>query len=428
MTGNNVRVAPLFRAATNEEPRVLRRGGTSARFRARQTRTLLAACDLAALLASLLVVRLLETGTTPLATERLGIVVALLVWLAVFQGFGLYDAPPASPPYEARTVIGATATGTILISLSEAWLGDLPTTSAVAFLFAAALGLELVARWGVRLLAARSAAKGHLAQRTLVVGAGDDAQKLERRLASSAIFEPVGLVTASPHPFWTDDGSPIGSLADVADLIRDLAVDCLFIVGGSVTADDVLAISRACRGTDVEIRISVDTLAMRTSRLSIESIDGIASIAVRSIRFRRTQAFVKRCVDIAVGSVLLIFALPALALVAIAIKATSPGRVLRSFSMDELPQLWNVLRGDMSLVGPRPLPVEQVAANLEFLGSRHEVRAGITGLWQVSGRSELDSAEALQIDRFYIDNWSLGLDVSILWKTVGAVLARRGGM
>jgi lipopolysaccharide/colanic/teichoic acid biosynthesis glycosyltransferase len=107
-------------------------------------------------------------------------------------------------------------------------------------------------------------------------------------------------------------------------------------------------------------------------------------------------------------------------------RLTRVGRVLRSLSLDELPQLWNVLRGDMSIVGPRPLPVEQVDANQEFLSPRHEVSGGITGLWQISGRSDLDSDEALRIDRYYIENWSLALDVYILLKTIGAVLTRRG--
>ncbi len=80
----------------------------------------------------------------------------------------------------------------------------------------------------------------------------------------------------------------------------------------------------------------------------------------------------------------------------------------------------------MSLVGPRPLPAEQVAANEQLLAPRHEVRAGITGWWQIGGRSELDSYEAIRLDLFYIDNWSLGLDLYILLKTLGIVIARRG--
>jgi exopolysaccharide biosynthesis polyprenyl glycosylphosphotransferase len=101
------------------------------------------------------------------------------------------------------------------------------------------------------------------------------------------------------------------------------------------------------------------------------------------------------------------------------------GRFLRASSLDELPQLINVLWGEMSLVGPRPLPADDG----DFLGDvrrRLLVRPGMTGLWQVSGRSDLSWDEAVRLDLYYVDNWSLAYDLSILWRTVGVVLARKG--
>jgi exopolysaccharide biosynthesis polyprenyl glycosylphosphotransferase len=101
------------------------------------------------------------------------------------------------------------------------------------------------------------------------------------------------------------------------------------------------------------------------------------------------------------------------------------GRLLRKTSIDELPQLINVLRGEMSLVGPRPLPADDG----DYLGDvrrRLLVRPGITGLWQVSGRSELSWDEAVRLDLYYVDNWSLAYDLSILWRTVGVVVGRKG--
>ncbi|KXK62542.1 sugar transferase [Micromonospora fluostatini] len=101
------------------------------------------------------------------------------------------------------------------------------------------------------------------------------------------------------------------------------------------------------------------------------------------------------------------------------------GRFLRASSLDELPQLINVLKGEMSLVGPRPLPADDG----DFLGDvrrRLLVRPGMTGLWQVSGRSDLSWDEAVRLDLYYVDNWSLTYDLSILWRTVGVVLARKG--
>jgi lipopolysaccharide/colanic/teichoic acid biosynthesis glycosyltransferase len=108
-------------------------------------------------------------------------------------------------------------------------------------------------------------------------------------------------------------------------------------------------------------------------------------------------------------------------------RLTTVGRFLRKYSLDELPQLLNVLRGDMSLVGPRPLPADQVAANLDLLGPRHEVPAGVTGWWQIQGRSEVeDPDEAVRMDLFYIENWSLTLDLYVLLKTFGVVLRKKG--
>jgi lipopolysaccharide/colanic/teichoic acid biosynthesis glycosyltransferase len=107
-------------------------------------------------------------------------------------------------------------------------------------------------------------------------------------------------------------------------------------------------------------------------------------------------------------------------------RLTPVGRFIRRASLDELPQLWDVLVGHMSIVGPRPLPADQVAANLELLGERHEVPAGVTGWWQINGRSSLSPEQAVALDRFYIENWSLGLDLYILLKTFGAVAGGRG--
>ena len=107
-------------------------------------------------------------------------------------------------------------------------------------------------------------------------------------------------------------------------------------------------------------------------------------------------------------------------------RITRPGRWLRRFSIDELPQLLNVLWGDMSLVGPRPPLPREVARYDSDTGRRLRVRPGMTGLWQVSGRSDLSWSEAVRLDLYYVDNWSMMQDLSILSKTAGAVLSSRG--
>jgi lipopolysaccharide/colanic/teichoic acid biosynthesis glycosyltransferase len=109
-------------------------------------------------------------------------------------------------------------------------------------------------------------------------------------------------------------------------------------------------------------------------------------------------------------------------------RVTRIGRLLRKASLDELPQLINVIKGEMSLVGPRPLPEDQVARHPELLGGRLEVQAGMTGWWQIQGRSNVSPEEAVRMDVFYIENWSLSLDLYILARTASVVLARNGAV
>ena len=107
-------------------------------------------------------------------------------------------------------------------------------------------------------------------------------------------------------------------------------------------------------------------------------------------------------------------------------RITPPGRWLRRFSIDELPQLFNVFRGHMSLVGPRPQVAAEVAMYDDAMRRRLHVRPGMTGLWQVSGRNDLTIEEAIRLDLYYVDNWSLAQDLSILVRTLGAVIGARG--
>ncbi|MGH2819088.1 MAG: sugar transferase, partial [Actinomycetota bacterium] len=107
-------------------------------------------------------------------------------------------------------------------------------------------------------------------------------------------------------------------------------------------------------------------------------------------------------------------------------RRTRVGKVLRKTSLDELPQLWNVLRGEMSLVGPRPALPAEVEQYDEWVGNRLNVKPGLTGLWQISGRTETTFSDYVRYDLFYIQNWSLSLDLWILWRTLRAVLGGEG--
>jgi lipopolysaccharide/colanic/teichoic acid biosynthesis glycosyltransferase len=105
---------------------------------------------------------------------------------------------------------------------------------------------------------------------------------------------------------------------------------------------------------------------------------------------------------------------------------TKVGRILRKFSIDELPQLWNVVRGEMSLVGPRPALASEMEGWTSDLHERLRVRPGITGMWQVSGRADSTGDDYVRLDLYYVDNWSLLMDLIIIGKTVPAVILGRG--
>ena len=107
-------------------------------------------------------------------------------------------------------------------------------------------------------------------------------------------------------------------------------------------------------------------------------------------------------------------------------RVTSVGRFLRRYSLDEVPNIWNVLRGELSLVGPRPLPLRDFKLLEPWHRKRYLVLPGMTGLWQISGRSNLSFDDLVRLDFYYLDNWSVWLDITILAKTVPAVLAQRG--
>jgi exopolysaccharide biosynthesis polyprenyl glycosylphosphotransferase len=234
----------------------------------------------------------------------------------------------------------------------------------------------------------------------------------------------------------------------------------------------------------VSTRLVVNFLPRGLSELSVDEFGGRPLITFSTASHDELILFVRRCVDVMLAGVLLVILSPLLAAVALAVKLTSSGpvlfrqlrcglhgrpfiflkfrsmqvdaedlkpqlapfnemdgpvfkmandprvtpigRALRRTSLDELPQLWNILRGDMSFVGPRPAVLEEVRQYEPWQRRRLSMKPGLTCLWQVSGRNELTFEEWMRLDLEYIDNWSLWLDVKIALKTIPAVLLGRG--
>lgn len=447
----------------------------------------LAVYDAISLMCASVAAQVLTGGRASLSIEfLLTLGVGCIIWVSVFHAFGLHALSRLSVRDESRGIISAAMAGVLLLTVMSSWSGQPLTRPWLGWTLLFALAIEFVVRWLFRSVIKHGKRDGHLALRTLIVGMNEEAMRLWLHLASpSSGFVPIGCVAASDAAAPSGGIPVLGDVDELEEVIHRNDVDCVFVASTAVSPEEIRKIPEACRRSPAEVRVSANLSDVRTHRLSIQSIDGVTSFALTAPRLSATGAAVsKRCLDLVVASMALLLSLPFIAVIALAIRLTSRGpafffqkrvtkggevftmykfrtmvcdithpldgrlvdltqpffklridpritgvgRFLRSVSLDELPQLWNVIRGQMSLVGPRPLPVEQVLANEKLLTPRHEVKGGLTGLWQISGRSDLDSEEALRIDRYYIENWSLSLDLYILIKTIGVVFTRRGAM
>jgi exopolysaccharide biosynthesis polyprenyl glycosylphosphotransferase len=280
-------------------------------------------------------------------------------------------------------------------------------------------------------------------------------------------------------------GVPVGGLDEVIALAGRLQADTIAVTSASETAAQYLReLSWQVEGTGIELLVAPGLIEVAGPRLHIRPFEGLPLLSVEQPRFEGWRRMVKGAVDRSVAALAAILLAPALVAIALAVRLTSPGpalyrqervglngqtftmlkfrsmhvdadrqvddllgenisdgllfkikadprvtpvgRWLRRLSLDELPQLFNVLGGSMSLVGPRPPLPREVARYDTSVSRRLLVKPGLTGLWQISGRSDLPWEEAVRLDLRYVENWSLAMDLLILVKTVRAVLSSSG--
>jgi exopolysaccharide biosynthesis polyprenyl glycosylphosphotransferase len=340
----------------------------------------------------------------------------------------------------------------------------------------------------VRVVARYVRSRGLNYRTLLLVGTGPSAQALARTIAEHAWwgFRLIGCVeTEEASGRRQVGGLPVlGRVRDVPHILQELVVDDVVFAVGRGELEGLEDLYLALHEQGIRTFFALDFFPHAQARAEITEIDGIPLLTYSNAPTNPLLLAGKRALDIALSTLILLLALPIVVLVAIAVRLTSGGtvlfrqtrcglngrrftlykfrtmtedaeerlaelqhlnemdgpvfkvrddprvtrvgRVLRKFSLDELPQLLNVLRGDMSLVGPRPPIPEEVARYERWQRRRLSMKPGLTCLWQVNGRNELDFGSWMALDLQYIDSWSLSLDLKILLKTIPVVLSGRG--
>lgn len=300
---------------------------------------------------------------------------------------------------------------------------------------------------------------------------------------------PIGCLTSSQAErleldYCSGDVPVLGSAREIQQVIAETGSTSVIIASSAFDHDVLARMVAELRDCDVDVHVSSGLFEVLTSRVLVSEIAGVPLITVKGAPLSKANLVVKRGFDLTVALAIIALGLPVWAVIALAIKVQSPGAVfygqervgrdgvrfkmlkfrsmyrdadarlaelqhaneasgplfkmrddprvtpvgkfLRKFSLDEFPQLINVVRGEMSLVGPRPPLPHETEKYSRNDWRRLEVVPGMTGLWQVSGRSSLTFDEMVRLDIYYIENWSVGLDVNLLFRTVPAILLARG--
>jgi len=336
-------------------------------------------------------------------------------------------------------------------------------------------------RYLLRQYETRLRRRGIGTERVLMVGTGTGSRLLIQRMAMFPQYgyQVSGVLDDRLEVGSSFAGAPVvGRIDDLRGMIPQMGVDQVFLAVPGASNDELLHLVKACDDLQAEFKLVPDLLEVMSTRAAVDAIDGLPLIGIRRSRLRGPAAVLKRAIDLIVGTIGLVIASPLMLAIAILINLTSPagpvlfrqprvglhdkrftvykfrsmipdaeaqtgpvvaspnddratpvGRVLRRLSLDELPQLFNILKGDMSLVGPRPMPiflVERFTEEIPRYLERHQVRPGLTGWAQVNDlRGGEAFADRAMYDIYYVENWSLALDLKILILTGARVFFQR---
>ncbi len=417
-----------------------------------------------------------------------GIALSLILFV-IFTIDGLYGRSRRSFLDNLYTLLTSTIVGVAILTVLIFGLRPL-AQSRLMLIYAAVLivvctgTIRLIDAYLFR----RRLKRGTGITHTVIVGAGEVGRAVMRNIIAEPDMglRVVGFLDDDPEKQAEPIGrfEPLGGTESLQDVLQTHRIDGAILALPWQSREKIIQLVDQCEAAGVRARIVPDLFQMSLNRVDIGSLNGIPLIDVRAPIIRGWSRRAKRAMDVGIAAAMFVIASPLLAIIAIAIRLETPGpvlyrqprlgregrlftlykfrsmregadlerpslldlneaigpifkmrndprltnvgRTIRRLSLDELPQLWNVLLGDMSLVGPRPpMPVE-VSQYKDWHRSRLDIAPGLTGLWQVSGRSKLTFDEMVMLDLFYAENWSLGLDLKILLRTVPTVIVGTG--
>ncbi len=386
---------------------------------------------------------------------------------------------------EFFSVIGATlVAGLVLLALIGAYREPGFTSYSrltLVYWLPLMVVLDSAGRYAIRRYVARQRTHGRGADRALVVGAGAAADLVIQRIRMFPDYgyQLVGVVADGLREGTEFGGVQVlGRTDDLARVVRNRRVSVVFMALPDVSQDHVLHLVDTCDGTGVEFRIVPSMLELMTTQITADQLDGIPLLQLKhGLDIAGPKIVVKRAFDVAVSALALLVLSPVLLVLALLVRLTSTGpvllhqertgmhgavfrmhkfrtmradaeedtgpvwaavddprrtsvgRFLRRFSVDELPQLWNILAGEMSLVGPRPerpVFVSEFSQRLPRYGDRHQVRPGLTGWAQVNDlRGQTPVEDRLLYDLYYIESWSLQFDLKIILITLVRVFTHK---
>ena len=411
--------------------------------------------------------------------------------LAILEARGFYDFRLQDTPVDAvARIFAATSIAAMSLVFARALVSDDPTlTAQTVRLWAFALVFLGAGRVGITLDRRRALRRGETGFNTLIIGAGSVGHLIARRLRERPEFglRPIGFLDKDPMiEADGDDGNlrVLGASWDLEQVVQRYDVEQVVVTFSTAPHAVLLGMIRRCRELGVEVVVVPRLFEEVSNRVEVEHLGGVPLLRAATVDPRGWQFGIKYAIDRIVAAIAILVASPMLIGLALAVRFSSPGPVLfrqrrigldgrefdmlkfrsmrvaptaadhsftpadgvapggvegedrrtaigqimRRLSLDELPQLFNILKGDMAIVGPRPERTSFVRSFEEHVyryGDRHRVKSGLTGWSQVQGlRGQTSLTDRVEWDNYYIENWSLWLDLKIILMTVPALLGR----